>query len=192
MPYDYVFLPRKAHHKPVNLVNKKATEKEEDNNDINFSRPFGADSFIRMDKYTGILTIKAHGTFSNTGHFKAKKVAAIIREYLASLSLTEKNIRQIRMLSCFARAGGPFSQAQALSNIFNVKVKGVRGYYSEDIVRNNPNSFSFVEPYSSTIASNIANKGNKLIYHMSETMLRVSRSIRHIMAKSSKKPYQDE
>ncbi len=192
MSYEYVFLPRNTYHKPVNSVERNAIKKEGDDDYINFSRPFGADSFIRMDKYTGILTIKAHGTFSNTGHFKAKKVAAIIREYLASLSLTEKNIRQIRMLSCFARAGGPFSQAQTLANIFNVKVKGVRGYYSEDIIRNKPNSFSFVEPYSSPIASNIAKKGNNVLYHMSETMLRVSRSIRHIMAKSPTKSYQDQ
>ncbi|MGP2970042.1 hypothetical protein [Serratia marcescens] len=141
-----------------------------------FHRPFGPDSYIEMGPNNNTVIIRAHGYPGDTGHYKAEEVAAVIRRYLDSRGISLRDIRHIELQSCYSATLGPFSQAQAIANKLQVKVKGYSGKFTEARARD-PGDGSFSTPYSNPVAISVSGAGNTAAFHVSEAVLSLRRRL---------------
>ncbi|HAU3143021.1 TPA: hypothetical protein JDD69_004088 [Salmonella enterica] len=142
-----------------------------------FYEPFGKDSYIDMEPGNGAVIVRAHGYPGDTGHYKAEYVAMVIRDYLDSQGIKLQDIRHIELQSCYSNAGGPFSQAQSIANILQVRVKGYSGKFSHGR-DTDPDAGSFSRPYVNPVAKVVSNKGNTAAFHVSEAVLSIRRRLR--------------
>ncbi|MGP2970627.1 hypothetical protein [Serratia marcescens] len=142
----------------------------------NFYQPFGPDSYIEMGPNNNTVIIRAHGYPGDTGHYTAEGVAAVIRRYLDSRGISLQSINHIELQSCYGRTLGPFSQAQAIANKLQVKVKGYSGKFTEARARD-PGDGSFSTPYSNPVASSVSGAGNTAAFHVSEAVLSLRRRL---------------
>jgi hypothetical protein len=141
-----------------------------------FHKPFGPDSYIEMGPNNNTVIIRAHGYPGDTGHYTAEGVAAVIRSYLDSRGIKLQDIRHIELQSCYGNTLGPFSQAQAIANKLQVKVKGYSGKFTPARGAD-PGDGAFSQPYRNPVTSAVSNAGNTAAFHVSEAVLSLRRKL---------------
>jgi hypothetical protein len=139
-------------------------------------QPFGPDSYIEMGPNNNTVIIRAHGYPGDTGHYTAEGVATVIRDYLDARGISLKDIRHIELQSCYGNTLGPFSQAQAIANKLQVRVKGYSGKFTP--ARGlDPGDGAFSQPYRNPVTSAVSNAGNTAAFHVSEAVLSIRRRL---------------
>ncbi|WP_141667979.1 MULTISPECIES: M91 family zinc metallopeptidase [unclassified Burkholderia] len=141
-----------------------------------FHKPFGEGSYIEMGPNNNTVIVRAHGYPGDTGHYTADGVAAVIRDYLDSKGIKLQDIRYIELQSCYGNTLGPLSQAQAIANKLQVRVKGYSGKFTPRR-GTDPDDGSFSEPYRNPVASAVSNGGNAAAFHVSEAVLSIRRRL---------------
>lgn len=142
-------------------------------NSDRFHLPLGPESFIKIGPNNTVI-IRAHGAWGNTGHFKAEQVSGLVRNFLISKNIKVEDVRLIELQSCYGASLGNFSQAQALANNLNVKVKGYTGLYTEKR-SSTPGDGSIAKPDSNSVTKVISSIGNNAAYYGSEIGLKFKR-----------------
>ncbi|ROP50085.1 papain fold dermonecrotoxin of polymorphic toxin system [Enterobacter sp. BIGb0383] len=142
----------------------------------NYYKPFGPDSYIEMGPNNSIVIIRAHGYPGDTGHYTAKAVSEVIRDYLSSRGIPIEQVRYIDLQSCYGKTMGALSQAQAIANKLGVKVKAYYGKFTP-LRGLDPGESSFSKPHRNPVAATASNMGNAAVYHLSEATLAVRRKL---------------
>ncbi|WP_380181667.1 hypothetical protein [Kalamiella sp. sgz302252] len=141
-----------------------------------FAEPFGPDSYIRMGSDNRTIVIRAHGAPGSTGHFTARDVVKVIREFAKARNVDINNINYIDLQCCYGNTIRPFSQGQVIANLLRVKVKGYSGIYSP-MANSLPSDGSFSVPYSNRASVLISDVGNIAVYQLTESVLSLRRRL---------------